>query len=362
MEKIESNSGRTFAFILVLLLFLGGCDSGTEPSDQVARILVANQGNFSDGNGSVTSYDVDSGSTLSLASGLASIIQSIYEHNGKLYVMSNTADRIDVYDLATNTRTGQITGVVSPRYMLAVSETKAYVTNLYKQNFAGGTVSVIDLATNTVTSTIDVGSNPEGLALVGPSLFVANWGFGAGKTVSVISTTSDTLVSTVDVGCFGPRSIHVGALAEVGVVCSGQTVYNADFTQVIERIPGAVTILDGADLTLQGTTVLPSQLSTAGPGQQTSYDPTSGMIYVASDDNRLIKYNLGTATIVGSIGPITGDPIGAIAWSVADERLYLGRVPSFVEEGKVTVHGEDGGEQLEFTVGIAPTHILFLQD
>lgn len=72
--------------------------------------------------------------------------------------------------------------------------TKAYVTNT-----GSNTVSVINTATNSVTTNVPVGDHPSDIAVTpdGTKVYVANW---QGNTVSVIDTTTNTVVSTVPVG------------------------------------------------------------------------------------------------------------------------------------------------------------------
>ena len=157
------------------------------------RVLVANQGNFSDGNGSVTLRH-DLTLTNNFVSDIGSIIQSIQIVDDKLYVLANTAERIDIFDLTTGDQIGQIPDVVSPRYMTISDNTRGFVTNLYKELFAGGMVTVLDLEADTVITTIEVGDNPEGLVLAGKRLYVANNSFGLGTTLSVIDVESYTVV------------------------------------------------------------------------------------------------------------------------------------------------------------------------
>ncbi|MHB8908690.1 MAG: CFI-box-CTERM domain-containing protein [Syntrophales bacterium] len=80
-------------------------------------------------------------------------------------------------------------------YGIAVNPagTFAYVTN-----FLDGTVSKIDLGTNTVAATITVGSNPIGIVVTpdGSKIYAVNNSSG---TVSVIGA-ADTIVATVTVG------------------------------------------------------------------------------------------------------------------------------------------------------------------
>lgn len=64
-----------------------------------------------------------------------------------------------------------------------------------------GTVSVIETATNTVTDTVSVGSNPFGVSVTPDvtSAYVAN---RYSNTVSVINTATNAITATVNVGGF----------------------------------------------------------------------------------------------------------------------------------------------------------------
>ncbi|PFH87015.1 phosphoesterase [Bacillus sp. AFS088145] len=59
-----------------------------------------------------------------------------------------------------------------------------------------GTVSVIDLTTNTVTKTIEVGVQPERMTQSGQYIFVANTN---SDTVSVIDSNTNTVAQTIDI-------------------------------------------------------------------------------------------------------------------------------------------------------------------
>ena len=70
----------------------------------------------------------------------------------------------------------------------------AYITNSN-----GNSVSVIDIATNTVVATVPVGSFPYGVAVNpgGSRVYVGNQ---SSDNVSVIDTATNTVVATVPVG------------------------------------------------------------------------------------------------------------------------------------------------------------------
>ena len=69
-----------------------------------------------------------------------------------------------------------------------------YVTNTQDDN-----VTVIDLVSKKVITTVNVGSTPEGISIdhLHHRAYVANWG---SNNVSVIDTTSNKLVATIKTG------------------------------------------------------------------------------------------------------------------------------------------------------------------
>ncbi len=106
-----------------------------------------------------------------------------------------------------------------------------------------GTVSVVNLASMTVTATIATGLHPTGMALYGQFLLVANT---YSDSISVIDTTSNTVVRTINLGlpigvpgesqaAYGaaPNSIAVDAANGVAYVA----LYNANAIAVVNLVP-----------------------------------------------------------------------------------------------------------------------------
>ncbi len=81
--------------------------------------------------------------------------------------------------------------------------------NAYIANTGDDTVSVVDTATNTVVTTINVGNEPGGTAVSpdGNRVYVAN---RASNTISVIDTTTNTVIATIsDSNLDRPRGLVV---------------------------------------------------------------------------------------------------------------------------------------------------------
>lgn len=367
MRSSHTSFPRSVWFLaLVLPLLVTGCElfgSNEDERDVEAAtgVFVANQGNFGDGNGSVTTYDPSTGTvTAAAVGGLGSIVQSIALVDDRLYVTSNTGHRVDVFDASTYERIAQIEDVTSPRYLAVAGPTKAYVTNLYADaaTFSGGKVTVVDLTNDTKGVEIEIGGNPEGAVVVGDRLYVANGGFGATSTVVVIDTGTDEVVDEIDVDCDAPRYLAADADDEVFVFCAGQTIYDEDFNP-IGQTDGAVRVLDGATGEIVARIAVDGQIATVGPGQDAYAAPEAGVVFAVKNSDTLLQFDTETNALTAEISSIGGDPIGAVAYDAASEQLYVGHVPGFTEGGTVTIHDTDGTQVGSFPAGIAPSYIAF---
>lgn len=360
-DRTTLHSGAGRIALVLLLLICGGCDltddNGGDPAPGL--VLVANQGNFTEGNGSVSAFDPASEQVETAAiSGLGSIVQSLAVIDNRLYVMANSANRVDVFDHESLERVAQIEEVVSPRYLLANGNT-AYVTSLYGSigQFDGGLVTVIDLESNTKLVEIPVGDNPEGLALVGSRLYVANHGFGSGSTLSVIDTATHEVVDTIDVDCDGPRFLIADEEGEVFVFCTGETVWGDE--GIVSRTDGAIRILDGETGEIIERFAVDGQIGSDGAGQDAYYAREEEVVFVVLEGTTLLRFRTDTNTQLASFGPFDGRPISAVSRDPQDGRLYLGRPNGFTAAGEVSIHLPDGSEVARFDAGIVPTYIDF---
>ena len=341
----------------LIALFLLSLAYQATAQKMTTAVYIGNQGNFSDVNGSVTVYNPATGAaTVDAIPNLNTLIQSIAFYEGQGYVMANTSDRVDVFDQNTNNRTGQITDVPSPRYMAVVAPEKAYVSNLFSN-----TLTILDLGNNTATGSIDVGSNPEDIAVLGNRAYVANFGFGEDTTVTIIDTDQDQVVETIDVGCDGPRFIKVDAQDEVWVFCMGKTVYNQDFTEIIEQTNGEVVILDGSTSEEVARITLNVQLGGGALGQDVFYAADTQEAFALAADATILAFDTETNTTLPVVTIPGTEMVGGLAYDATVEQFYLGRLSSFTEAGFVSIHDRTGAEVDRFDAGIAPAAITLLQ-
>ena len=185
------------------------------------------------------------------------------------YALLNQNDTLTQIDLTTNTQGQQIrVGNAPHSIVIASNGTTAYVSNeggraatendfqiwsagteMVADPFVGatvtGTVSVVDLPSMTVTTTIPTDLHPTGMAFFGQYLLVANT---YSDTISVIDTTTNTVAWTINLGlpigvpgqgqsAYGaaPNSIAVDATKGVAYVA----LYNANAIAVVNLTQGA---------------------------------------------------------------------------------------------------------------------------
>jgi YVTN family beta-propeller protein len=178
---------------------------------------------------------------------------------------------------------------------------------------ATGTISIVNLATFTVTGSIKVGLHPTGMALYGTNLLVAN---AYSDSISVIDTTSNTVTKTINLGLpvkvpgelvgAGPNSIAVDAVNNIAYVA----LYNANAVAEVDLNAGAVlglipvgyapssVVLDSADgelLVANDKGIGATGFGVAPPPQNT-YENSYATYYGVTDLNT--HEDLGTVSIV----------------------------------------------------------------
>lgn len=341
----------SLAFLtLILAVVLSGCDLLGEneaedtPAVSTAGVYVANQGNFGDGNGSVTFYTPeDENSQPTFISDLQSTVQGIAISDSSLLVMSNSAARIDVFAADDATQEAQITELSGPRYATIAEEETAYVTD---QAFAGpSSVRVLDRSGTEpqLSSTIEVSGTPEGITTAGSRVYAALGAFGDTTLVAAIDRQENTLEEEIDVDCT-PRSIAADGDGDVFALCSNSAT---------------AVILDAARGTVASRLSLPDTAETAfNVGQPASYAPAAQELYVATDSG-VVRIDTESNTVATTLEVDGPAPIGAVAYDGLREELYVATVPSFTERGTVTIYDRDGVETGSFQAGIAPTYIEF---
>ena len=230
-------------FLSIALMF-ASCsnddDSTTsEPlGDYENGILISHEGNFGQGNASVSfvSYDFmtveNSIFNAVNSSPLGDTAQSIAFDGNFAYIVLNVSNTIEIVNRYTFESVATLdTGLNNPRF-IAFANGKGYVTNWGDGSVATDDyLAVIDLATNTLsTQTISVEEGPEAIIANGNTIYVAHQGgFGQNNIVSVVNTSSDIVSTTITVGDV-PNSLQFDSDGNLWVLSEGKPAWTGDET------------------------------------------------------------------------------------------------------------------------------------
>ncbi len=161
------------------------------------KVYIINEGPFQSGNGSISLYDVETTHVIENYyktqnnSEIGNIAQSLSFVNGKFYIVVNNSKKIIVCDSELK-KTGEIKELNSPRYILPITNQKAYVSDLY-----ANAISIVDLNLNTKIGSIPCSGKTEKMTLIYNKAFVTN---SDREYVYIINTINDLKTDSVFVG------------------------------------------------------------------------------------------------------------------------------------------------------------------
>ncbi len=275
---------------------------------------------------------------------IGDILYSVTEIGERLYFVVNNSHKIEVVDKETLTKiaTIRIAQEASPREIVQVSESKAYITNLY-----GNSVSVINLETNKEDTTITVGANPEGIKVVGNLAYVANSSFGNGNTLSVINTESDEVVNTISVGD-NPVSISKEKNNRLWIVCAGAY---GDFSDPNDDTPGKIYVINGTD----GTEI--TNFEVGGHPGDLVLNEKDDVAYLINGS--LMSIDMNSFEILDEA--FVNRSFYSIGLSTTDDGIYLwgSDAKNFAQAGIAIQYDINGVKLDSFPTGIIPGAFYF---
>ncbi len=229
---------------------------------------------------------------------------------------------------------------------------------------ATGTISIVNLASFSVTGSIDVGLHPTGMALWGTNLLVTNT---YSDSISVIDTTTNQVTQTiklwpppcidppwcppgpVELGNLGANSIAVDSVNNIAYVA----LYNANAIAVLSLPSGSISgliptgyapssvVLDSTDgvlLVANDKGIGTSGYGVAPPPTKT-YENSYGHYYGVYDFNT--HEDLGTASIIPV--PVSGTTLAAMTTQVTQNNHW---------DLAVNIEGASGGSKKAAPVAI----------
>ncbi len=232
---------RSATIPILLLTILGlltaaGCSHSNEPEEGPSSdihtpegddgtLFILNEGNFQYSNASLSIYNTVTDEVINeafiKANGmkLGDVAQSMTIHDGKGWIVVNNSNVVFAIDPETCKEKGRIENLTFPRYIHFVSDTKAYVTQLWDNRIA-----IVDPRSYSITGHIEVpGMKPgtgstEQMVEYGDYVFCNCWSYQ--NRIIKIDTRTDEVVASLEVG-IQPNSLVLDCNGKLWTVTDG---------------------------------------------------------------------------------------------------------------------------------------------
>ena len=272
-----------FFKLAVLVLFFSSCKKeAEEPQENIPifqnRVFVINEGAFQNGNASLSVYDKkNKGLYIDVykeknGTGLGDIFQSMLIKDNKIFLAINNSNKILVADLSDYHNIGEISSVSSPRYILPVTTTKAYVSSLWDHNLA-----IIDMNELKITGYIPMPGWTEEMAMVNNTAFVTSVRSSA---VYLVNTSTDMVIDSIVVGV-SPKNILKDKNNKLWVLCGE---YDSPYAQLVRINPQNKSIEFSLDIAINQYNA-PDNLKINGTRDTLYFIENGSVVYMSIADS-----------------------------------------------------------------------------
>ncbi len=321
--------------------------------------IVLNEGSFMQSNASVSWVSYQSDSVVNNvfenvnARPLGDVLQGGVKANGKIYLVLNNSGKVVIVNSSDFIQTGEVSNLNNPRYAVVV-DGKLFVSqwNGWGQK---GAVMVYNTNGSEKIDSIPVGTGAEGIIYAAGKVWVANsGGYGVDSTVTVINTSTLQVEKTINVG-YCPKEFTVDANGKVWVLCSGTTIYDANWN-VAGHKPSSLVAINTSTMSVEKSVNLfndmhPSHIDISVDKQTIYFGGGfgfNGIYNVQIAASSISQTPLVSGYFYGfNVNPINGD-------------IYTLEAPNFTSAGSLKVYNSDGsGPKKTVSVGIGPNGVLF---
>jgi YVTN family beta-propeller protein len=343
-------------YLTAISVFLFSCkkdEEETVPETPVTMgFYVLNEGAFQQNNASI-SYLVSNEQIQSDpyfdANGvpLGDVLQSYVSYGERGYAVLNNSNKIEVFNRNSWSNVATIEGITYPRYIVNGGNERLYLS----AGAFAGSVHVINPISNTVEATIAVGNGPERMMVLNGKLYVCNsGGWLEDNTVSVIDLASNAVVASITVGD-RPMDIDVDGSGRIWVLCAGKTVWNNEFTEIIEETPARLVSIDPATNQVE----VNSTIGMIGdhPKHMEIGNNSNTLYYL---NNKLYAFNTEGGELPGNV--LVDQNFNSL--DLRDEQdLWLTSVPNFTTSSTLFCYSLSGSLLNQWTAGVGTNGVVF---
>ncbi len=345
------------SLILALTLLLSACGKDEVPPAPVlsgaGRVLIACEGMLGNGNSALTVYEPDSNRATEdiymAANGipLGDVLQSVTRIGDRYFLCINNSDKILVVGRSDFKLQGSL-AVPKPRYIVRVSDDKAYVSTLFSNK-----VYIINPANLTVTGSLTLPhQNPEGMLQVGNRVFVCPWDT-ASNHIYALDIADDRVGPGIRVAGRAPQEVLEDKEGMLWVLSGNKS----------KGVESTLTRLNPAS----GAILKTYYFGAADPVRPV-FNKAKDTIYFievaysgGTANNGIYRMGIHEASLPAqAFIPARGfQYFWGIGIHPVSGNVYVADPVGFTQRGKVYVHRPNGSLVTSFATGAGPGHFLF---
>lgn len=358
--------------MIVSMLMLSSCMKNNDLSNPLHLdkkghdVFIINQGNFGYGNSSLSYYDPVAKTVINNVfygtNGLplGDVANSMTVRDSLGYIVVNNSGKIYIINENTFKYVGKITGFTSPRNICFISDTKAYVTDMYSKS-----IQIVNPQTMQITDSINIDNHDpdftqhtsEQVVLYNDLAFVNSWSYD--DKILVINTSTDKIVDSITVTkqpntMVLDKNNHLWVLSDggysgspYGQVKAALTEIDAKSKQILKTFTFSNIAASPTGLCMNPTrdtlyylnpSVYGATISLPGIYAMSVNDQSLPATPVINQDNKSF-YALGV------------DP--------GNGTVYVSDAMDYTQSGKVFVYSPNGQVEDSITAGIIPGGFCF---
>lgn len=340
---------KQFLQIFFLLSIFYSCEEPEREDEPVQldyhSVFVLNEGNFGYGNASIDLFQPSNAGVDSRifyrvnGRPIGDVLESMQIIKNKAYLVVNNSSKVEIVELPSFKSVGSISNLPSPRVLLQVNASKAYLSD-----FLANEIHVVDLSKNAKIGGIPTTGWIEGMALSEEKVFACQ---ATGNEVWVLDTSADSVRSKIKVGV-EPLTIVKDKTGFIWVLCTGGFV--EDFPSLHKIDPHTEQVV--LTLVFPNKSDYPDNLQIDAAGEKL-YFLNNGLYQMSITDDQLplnalipsnerLLYGLG-------LDPHTG-------------HIYLSDAIDYQQKGTVYQYDSNGNLLHTFKAGIIPGAFGFYFD
>ena len=209
---LAKSSLTLFSVIFSLLFISLGCENeknNISNDSEVTLLFVASEGNYGQGNGSISVFNNDQ--KIQEILDVGDVVQSILIHENHLFVIVNGNSEIKRYSVSESGL--RLPGITISTQNSSPREMVVFDDKLYFTNWNSKDIKVLNLTTYAITNNISVDGLPEDITTDGTFLYVsvphiALYDQGNGSHIIKIDPDINEIIETYEVGK-GPQQLVI---------------------------------------------------------------------------------------------------------------------------------------------------------